>query len=160
LAKATLGGWQVSGIVTAESGPPINIVLGGVSAGSIVQQASNRPDVIGPIPTPHKVTEWFDPSVFSTPADGTWGDLGHNAVRGPGRDNWNLALFKTFAFTERFHFEFRAESYNTWNHTQFRGDENNSNGNGIDTGTSDSRFGQVTSAYDPRVFQFGAKLIF
>ena len=160
LAKATLGGWQVSGIVTAESGPPINIVLGGTSAGSIVQQTSNRPDVSGPIPTPHKVTEWFDPSVFSTPADGTWGDLGHNAVRGPGRDNWNLALFKTFAFTERFHFEFRAESYNTWNHTQFRGDENNSNGNGIDTGTSDSRFGQVTSAYDPRVFQFGAKLIF
>jgi len=160
LLKSTVGGWQVSGIVNMQSGAPINLVLGGTSAGSIVQQTSNRPDVTGRIPTPHTVTEWFDPSVFATPAPGTWGDLGHNEIRGPGRDNWNLSLFKTFAFTERFHLEFRAESFNTWNHTQFRGDQNGSNGNGIDTGTTDSRFGQVTLAYDPRVFQFGAKLIF
>ena len=160
LLKSTVGGWQLSGIVTAESGAPINIVLGGTSAGSVVQQASNRPDVAGPISTPHTVQAWFDPASFTTPAVGTWGDLGHNAIRGPGRDNWNLSLFKTFAFTERFHFEFRAESFNTWNHTQFRGDQNGSNGNGIDTSTTDARFGQVTAAYDPRTFQFGGKLIF
>jgi hypothetical protein len=161
LLKSTLGGWQLSGIVTAETGAPVNLVLGGTSAGTIVQQAANRPNVNGPIATPHTVTEWFDPSAFSTPAPGTWGDAGHNAIRGPGRDDWNLSLFKTFAFTERFHFEFRAESFNTWNHTQFRGDQaNGSQGNGIDTNTTDGRFGQVTAAYDPREFQFGAKLIF
>jgi hypothetical protein len=125
-----------------------------------VQQAGNRPNVNGPITYPHTVDEWFDTSVFSTPAPGTFGDLGHNAIRGPGRDNWNLSIFKTFAFTERLRFEFRAESFNTWNHTQFKGDQNGSFGNGIDTNTSDSRFGQVTAAFDPRVFQLGAKLIF
>jgi hypothetical protein len=160
LLKGTLGGWQLSGIVTIQSGAPINVVLGGTSAGSIVQQAGNRPNVNGPITYPHTVDEWFDTSVFSTPAPGTFGDLGHNAIRGPGRDNWNLSIFKTFAFTERLRFEFRAESFNTWNHTQFKGDQNGSFGNGIDTNTSDSRFGQVTAAFDPRVFQLGAKLIF
>jgi hypothetical protein len=160
LLKGTLGGWQLSGIVTIQSGAPINVVLGGTSAGSIVQQAGNRPNVNGLITYPHTVGEWFDTSVFSTPAPGTFGDLGHNAIRGPGRDNWNLSIFKTFAFTERLRFEFRAESFNTWNHTQFKGDQNGSFGNGIDTNTSDSRFGQVTAAFDPRVFQLGAKLIF
>jgi len=54
-------------------------------------------------------------------------------------------------------FEFRAESFNTWNHTQFRGDYN---GGGISTNFGASNFGAVTAAFDPRVFQLGAKLIF
>jgi hypothetical protein len=160
LLNSTVGGWQLSGIVTMESGAPLNITLGGTSAGSIVQQSGNRPNA-EPITYPHTTNEWFDPSVFTTaaaiPAPGTWGTLGHNAIRGPGRDNWNLALFKTFAFTERAHFELRIETFNTWNHTQFRGD---ANGGGIDINTTDSRFGQVTAAFDPRVFQLGGKLIF
>jgi hypothetical protein len=160
LLKATVGGWQLSGIITAESGAPINITLGGTSAGSIVQQAGNRPNAV-PFSTPHTVDQWFDPAPFLTaaaiPAPGTWGTLGHNAIRGPGRDDWNLSVFKTFAFTERFRFELRVETFNTWNHTQLRGDDN---GGGIDLNTTDGRFGQVTAAFDPRVFQLGGKLLF
>ena len=163
LLKATVGGWQLSGIVTAESGPPINVTLGGTNISSIVPQSGNRPNAVA-IRYPHTVNQWFDPAPFltaaATPAPGTWGTLGHNAIRGPGRDNWNLSVFKTFAFTERARFELRIESFNTWNHTQFRGDQNGSNGNGIDTNTTDSRFGQVTAAFDPRVFQLGGKIIF
>jgi hypothetical protein len=47
--------------------------------------------------------------------------------------------------------QLRAESYNTFNHTEF---------NGIDTGFTDGNFGQVTSTYDPRTFQFGGKFMF
>jgi hypothetical protein len=47
--------------------------------------------------------------------------------------------------------QFRAESFNTFNHTEF---------NGVDTGSTDSNFGQVTSTYDPRELQFGLKLLF
>ena len=101
--------------------------------------------------------QWFDPSAFAfNTLSGlgnvaTWGNLGENGVWGPGRDNWNLAVFKTIAATERLHFELRVESYNTFNHPQM---------NGVNTTLGSKDFGKVTSTYDPRVFQLGAKVIF
>jgi hypothetical protein len=79
--------------------------------------------------------------------------LGHNALRGPGRDNWNLSLFKSFIFSEArgSRFEFRVETFNTWNHTEF---------NAVNGTFGGGQFGQVTSAFDPRIFQLGAKLYF
>jgi hypothetical protein len=159
LLKATAGGWEVSGIVTMESGAPLNIGLTGSNITSIIPESSNRPNLTGTISYPHTVNEWFNPAAFSDPAPGTWGDLGHDALRGPGRDNWNLALFKSFLISEArgSRLEVRAESFNTWNHTQFEGNVQNG---GISTNLGASNFGAVTSAYDPRVFQFGAKLLF
>ena len=163
LVKTLAGGWTLSGIVTAQTGAPLNIGLSGNNAASVIQNSGNRPDVNGAISYPKTVAQWFDPSVFSAPACATgpdcYGDLGHNVVRGPGRDNWNLSLFKSFVISENrgSRFEFRAESFNTWNHTQFRGDYN---GGGISVNQGASDFGQVKSAFDPRVFQLGAKLIF
>ena len=60
---------------------------------------------------------------------------------------------KTIALTphEGPNLELRFESFNTFNHTQF---------NGVDSGSTDGNFGQVTSAYDPRVLQLGAKFHF
>jgi hypothetical protein len=159
LLKATVGGWEVSGIVTMESGAPLNVGLTGSNITSIIPESSNRPNLTGTISYPHTVNEWFNPAAFSDPAPGTWGDLGHDALRGPGRDNWNLALFKSFLISEArgSRLEIRAESFNTWNHTQFEG---NVQGGGISTNLGASNFGAVTSAYDPRVFQFGGKLLF
>ena len=112
--------------------------------------------------------QWFDPRAFASnfipgtagtsSQTATFGTLRKNALRGPGRQNWNLALFKQVAITERLRFEFRTEAYNVWNHTQFRGDVmtggiNDNIGGGADTG-------KITSAWDPRTLQFGAKLIF
>jgi hypothetical protein len=159
LLKATVGGWEVSGIVTMESGAPLNIGLTGSNITSIIPESSNRPNLTGTISYPHTVNEWFNPAAFSDPAPGAWGDLGHDALRGPGRDNWNLSLFESFLISESrgSRLEIRAESFNTWNHTQFEG---NVNGGGISTNLGASNFGAVTSAYDPRVFQFGGKLLF
>jgi hypothetical protein len=163
IVKTMLGGWELSGIVTMESGAPLNIGLNGQNASSVLTNTSNRPDVTGSIAQPHKVSEWFDTSNFSAPACLTgpdcYGNLAHNAIRGPGRDNWNLSLNKNFVLSEArgSRLEFRAESYNTWNHTQFKGDYNNG---GISANFGASNFGQVTGAFDPRVFQLGAKLIF
>jgi hypothetical protein len=156
--KTMLGGWELSGIVTMQSGAPINISQGGTNVCSVVPNCSNRPNLTGSISYPHTVTQWFDPSVFTAPSAGTWGSLGHNALRGPGRDNWNLSLLKNFVFSaERgSRLEFRADAFNAWNHTQFKGDVNG----GISTSDTSSTFGQVTSAYDPRVFQLGMKVVF
>ena len=161
--KTLVGGWTLSGIVTAQTGAPLNIGISGNNAASVIPNSGNRPNVSGAIHYPKTVAQWFDPSIFSTPVCATgpdcYGNLGHNAVRGPGRDNWNLSLFKSFVISESrgSRFEFRAESFNTWNHTQFRGDYN---GGGISVNQGASDFGQVKSAFDPRVFQLGAKLIF
>ncbi len=163
LLKTALGGWSVSGIVTMESGAPINIGMTGSNAASVVQNSGNRPDLTGSIAYPKTVNTWFNPAAFSAPACQTgpdcYGTLGHDAVRGPGRDNWNLSLFKDFLISESrgSHFEFRAESFNTWNHTQFRGDYNTG---GISANFGASNFGAITAAFDPRTFQLGAKLIF
>jgi hypothetical protein len=161
--KATVGGWALSGIVTMESGAPINLNVSGSNASSVIPNSSNRPDVTGSISYPKTVSEWFNPAVFSKPACVTgpdcYGNLGFDGIRGPGRDDWSLALIKNFVINaERgSRIEFKAESFNTWNHTQFKGDANNG---GISLSQGASNFGAVTAAFDPREFQFGLKLIF
>jgi hypothetical protein len=156
--KSTLGGWEISGIITAESGLPINVNLSGGQGGNGVA-GNNRPNLTGTVSYPQTVLsgkqqiQYFDPTVFTAPALGAWGTLGHNSLRGPGRDNWNLSLFKSFSLSESrgSRLELRLETFNTWNHTQF---------NGTDNTLGDSRFGQFTSAFDQRILQLGGKIYF
>src|SRR5579871_457321 len=157
--RIVAGGWQISGYVTAETGLPLNVQLGGPAANNGLPSwngagpGGNRPNVNGAISTPNTQTAWFGTSAFSAPALGQYGNLGFDALTGPGRDNWNLSLFKNFTLNEKrgSHIEFRAESFNLFNHTQFQN---------VSTNFSSSNFGQVTSAFDPRVFQLGAKMFF
>ena len=163
LLKGTLGGWEVSGIATMESGLPLNITLGGAQGGNGVPNSTNRPDVASTVAQPHTLTEWIDPAAFSLPAYGQWGDLKKGAYRGPGRDNWNIALFKSFVFSEKrdSRLELRFESFNTFNHTQFNAVSSTANFTGTPgSSTISNNFGNVTTTYDPRVFQLGAKLLF
>jgi hypothetical protein len=156
LMKATLGGWQVSGIISIESGLPVDILDGHTIANDVVGN-NNRPDLAGKIRYTHQVVGpqkivYIDSAAFTSVASaGTFGNLGHNALRGPGRDNWNLSLFKTFAVTETAGFQLRFESFNTFNHTQFQ-NVNNTFGQGT--------FGQFTSAYPARLIQLAGKLYF
>jgi len=169
--KTAVGGWVLSGIATMESGAPYNIGLSGQNAASIFPSGapSNRPDVSGSVsyPKTHVACsagagcplQWLSPSAFSAPTFGTWGTLGFDAITGPGRDNWNLSLFKNFVISESrgSAFQFRAEAFNVWNHTQYGGSgQNGAFSNSFGSGN----FGQITNAFDPREFQLGAKLIF
>ncbi|WP_158794581.1 TonB-dependent receptor [Granulicella sp. L60] len=157
--RTLIGGWQISGVTVAESGVPINVNYGTDTLG-LGGGTTNRPDLISPVQHIKKQTAWFSTSSFAAPlapwAGGTgqgYGSAGKDAVVGPGLFNWNLALFKEFRLTshEGPRFQFRAESYNTFNHTEF---------NAVSTGFTSSNFGQVTSTYDPRVLQLGAKFLF
>ncbi len=159
LVKSTIGGWEVSGILTFESGLPLNIGISGGQGSNGLPNATNRPDLVGKISYPQTVLagqqkiQYIDPSSFALPTVGAFGDLGHNAARAPGRDNWNLSLFKSFVFKEErgSRLELRLETFNVWNHTQF---------NQVSTNFGASNFGQFTSAFDPRVLQLGIKLYF
>ncbi len=126
---------------------------------------TNRPNVSGKMKYVKKVNsaknEWFDTSLFSRPTaawDGGqnqgFGSAGKDAVVGPGRVNFTTSLYKSFAITERAHFELRFESFNTFNHTQFN--SLNAGGPSGDNGS----FGQVTNTWDPRSLELGGKFVF
>jgi hypothetical protein len=160
--RTVLGGWQIAGVTVAESGVPVNVYYNGPDTLGLGGNTTNRPNISGSVNYPKTQKEWFNKSIFSAPAApwtaagaGTtgFGNTSKDAVVGPGLFNWNISLYKDFYFTshEGPHLQLRAESYNTFNHTEF---------NGIDSGYADSNFGQVTNTYDPREFQFGAKILF
>ena len=159
LGRTLLGGWQISGITVAESGTPTNVNYGTDVLG-LGGNTTNRPTLNGHVSYPKKQLGWFNTASFSAPAapwngggNQGFGAAGKDAVVGPGLFNWNLSLFKEFRITsaEGPRFQLRAESYNTFNHTQFQN---------VSTGFTNSNFGQLTSTYDPRVLQFGAKFLF
>jgi hypothetical protein len=164
--KSALGGWQVSGIVTMQSGAPLPIREGGIfyngTRGNIcntLPNCTNRPNFSGRAHYPQTADHWFSTSGFTPTAPGEFGSLPYNALRGPGRDNWNLSLFKNFNFNDSgTHLEFRAESFNTWNHTQFH---NVSSVVSFDNaGLVNNNSGAVTTAYDPRTFQLALKFYY
>jgi hypothetical protein len=147
-----LGGWEVAAIGTMQSGLPLLLGLSGDQSNNGVTGGTNRPDLTGNVSYPGTIASFFTGN-FTDPALGAWGDMGKGTVRGPGRDNWNISLFKNFVISEAHNsrFELRVETFNSFNHTEFRG---------IGTTLGNSQFGQVTSTWDPRTFQLGAKLLF
>jgi hypothetical protein len=161
LVRSALAGWQISGVTVAEAGAPQNIYYNGPDVLGLGGNAVSRPDKVNPVTFPKKQTQWFTTSSFSNPvapwnggANNGFGNAGKDTIVQPGLFNWNLSLYKDFPFTSKAEgprLELRFESFNTFNHTEF---------NGIDTGTNDSTYGQVTSTYDPRELQFGGKLLF
>jgi len=80
-----------------------------------------------------------------------FGNAHKDVVVGPGRTNFSTNLYKAFHITEGTRFELRAETFNTFNHTQFNAFRNNYSG---------SDFGEVSGVQDPRTFELGGKLIF
>jgi hypothetical protein len=136
-----LGGWQLSGITTFETGVPLN-VYNGLDADGIggnydrpLFNPSGRPGVRAKVSTTSS-TGYVNPDAANAPIEakdamyigvrantGTTpvptGNLGRNTLRVPGINNFNTNVHKTFRITERFTTEFRMEMYNIWNHPQF-----------------------------------------
>jgi hypothetical protein len=156
--RAALGGWEISGITVAQTGVPQPLTYNGVDTLGLGGGTTNRPNQTAAVTYPKTKSAWFTKASFANPTapwngggNQGFGNAGKDAVRLPGLFNTNLALFKTFAFTEAIGLQIRLETFNTFNHTEF---------NGIDAATNDANFGQVTSTYDPRILQLGAKLSF
>ena len=96
----------------------------------------------------------------SVPAVGTLGDPSKVLFRGPGLNNWDVSLFKNFALTERFKGQFRCESYNVFNHTQFSAVDTNvkfDNRTGVQ---ANPLFGQFTTSRLPRRMQLALRITF
>jgi outer membrane receptor protein involved in Fe transport len=151
MKNAVIGGWQVNGIYTWQRGFPLTITaadLGGLND----TFGTNRADLVGdPNSGESSVNRWFNTAAFAQPAAGALGNLGRNTERGPGVNNLDLALFKTFPVTRGVRLQFRLESFNALNRTQFAA---------VSTNLTASNFGVVTSARPARINQLGLKLIF
>jgi hypothetical protein len=180
LIHSIAGGWEIAGTLIDESGLPNSQVTG---AGGVPNNSGNgydsvgmggdytvRPNVSGKMSYPKKMGQWFDTSKFSsvTPqwlggANLGFGTAGKDAVVGPGRVNFTTSLYKSFAVTERAHFELRFESFNTFNHTEPYGlatGFNPQNNYPFSTAVGSGQFGAVTSTWDPRNLELGGKFVF
>jgi hypothetical protein len=166
LAKYVVNGWQVSGITSFVSGVPQGVSFTTVSGIDFTGSASitARPDLVANPVLPkgeRTSSRHFNTDAFRIPAPGTLGTAAPTVFRGPGINNWDIAFFKNFRFLERLNLQFRAETYNTFNHAQFsaldtaaRFDDRN-NGAQIN-----ARLGEYTAARRPRLMQFALKLQF
>jgi outer membrane receptor protein involved in Fe transport len=159
LTTELFGGWQVSGVTTIQTGTPFTLTdSNGASyygtgtsrvslvAGRTVQSAVKS----GSITSRYK--SYFDTTAFTT--SGTdYGNVGRNVMRGPGQANWDFSTIKNFPIYDRASFQFRAEFFNVFNHTNFS--------NPSTAYSSLSSFGVISStAGNPRVIQFAGKILF
>jgi hypothetical protein len=149
--EALIGGWQVNGIFTLQRGFPITITAADLD-GLNDTFGTNRADLVGdPGSGDRSVTRWFNTAAFGQPAAGSLGTLGRNTERGPGINNLDFAVFKNFTLAGTTRLQFRLESFNALNHTQFAG---------VSTNIAASNFGVVTSTRPARINQLGIKLLF
>ena len=154
---ALLAEWQVSGVVTLQSGRPFTVALlseidnSNTGRSNLGFGANDRPNVVGDPkiddPTPER---WFNTSAFAFPAFGTFGNAGRNTVEGPGYQNVNLALMKLVPLG-RARLQLRAEAFNLFNRVNF---------NQPDNFVGSPTFGRILSAQSPRRVQLGVKALF
>ena len=178
-----IGGWQVAGITSASTGnyftpTDIETNLSNSDGGGTVANSA-RPNRIGDPNGKHCIAgTLFNTCAFTTnKVFGAFGNAGRNIIRGPGFQNWDLSLFKTFPFNERYSFEFRAEFFNVWNHlnpllvpgkflfdspaTDHGLDLNpGESGCPVDNLNSNCAWGFPQSARDPRFVQLALKFYF
>jgi hypothetical protein len=153
--RALLGHWELTGILTAQSGFPFTVTAGkdqsqtglGQDRGVIVGPAKGS----GACGTRAPCVDFLYRNSFVLPAIGTFGNIGKNTLTGPNLIGWDMGIFKNFPFGERYKVQFRAEFFNIFNRVNF----SNPTGN-----LSSGSFGTITSAGDPRIGQLALKVFF
>lgn len=146
-------GWQIAGIVRAQSGSPIAVTQA-TNLNAFAGFGTQRPNRIAN-PTlggeERTTGRWFRTDAFTQAPQFTIGNSSRNPVVGPGYSTLDLMVGKTIALRERMRLEIRAEAFNALN-TPPLGNPNGSFGN--------AAFGTITTALDPRVYELVMKLHF
>jgi hypothetical protein len=168
ITQGVLGGWQVNTNLFILSGKPFNVSYrnAGEDRDTGSGGLSDRPDLIGDPDGPQTRDQWFNAtpigsagSAFGRPAKGTFGNLGRNALRGPGFWQVDLSLFKNIWLGTDRRLEIRIESVNILNHVNLDNPDSNI---GV-PGNNNPNAGRITAVagnYSPRNFQWGFRFIF
>jgi hypothetical protein len=172
LVDKIVGGWQISGISTFQTGQPFSVSYsapGSYTDGSgnkwtnLVSGRANRVAGTALYPTQKTRTLWFNPAAFAAPANAAgipgsaYGNSAYNMLRGPRFQDWDMNLQKNILFKERYNIQLRADSFNIFNHPNF-GTPNASISNTSTVGTITSISG--TPSYEARTVEFAAKFSF
>jgi hypothetical protein len=153
MAMEITKGWQFSALGNLTSGQPLQLSDGGKDI-SLSAQLQDRPNVISPgsvYPAQRTVLDYFNASAFATQPTGTFGDLGRDALTGPGSIQFDAAFSRRFHLKERWDLDFRSDFFNIMNH---------GNWNNPTTSIASATFGQVTAFGSPRIIQMALKLYF
>jgi hypothetical protein len=157
-AAAILGGWQIAGIMSLQTGFPSTLnVLGdtagiGGGSGGILIRLDSVPGQSAELPADKRSTsEWFNVNAFVAPPAYQFGLIGRNTLVGPGVFNIDSTLSRRFRIRERFGLEIRAEAFNLFNKPNY---------NQIGRIINNADFGYVDSQLPPRELQFAAKVTF
>jgi hypothetical protein len=155
LADAVLGKWSLTGILALQSGNGITVTSGVDNArtGTGGQRAdvNGDPELPADRATSEKILQWFNTSVYTANALGTFGNAGRNTLRGPGSRNVDLGLHKTFATGNGTRVQVRVEAFNAFNWVNL-GNPN--------TSQNSANFGRITAAGSPRVMQGALRFFF
>jgi hypothetical protein len=168
-------GWQVGSIISDQSGNPVNLVLNGVTG--LTGLGTLRPDLLGPVqyvnqPLPNGNIQWFAPSVCTEPCTGAtfglatapgtlhFGNLGRNAIIGPGFNNVDFSLIKKTKITERFSHEMRFEAFDLFNHPNFGQPGRLAQAGSTTFGVINSTRFATGDSGSSRQLQFAMKLLF
>jgi hypothetical protein len=164
--KRLTQGWAISGITRYATGLPVTFQSFGDNA--LVQVQNNgvnsvsidlpeyNPSLgtLGINHNPRNNPLAFNTKLFRPNALGTFGNSSRRFFYGPGINNYDVALRKITRITESASFEFRFETFNTFNHAQFDG------ANSVDGNVNDSTFGQILKSQPGRVSQVAIKFLF
>ncbi|MGI8992247.1 MAG: carboxypeptidase regulatory-like domain-containing protein [Bryobacteraceae bacterium] len=162
LVRTALGGWEISGVTTYQSGAPFSVTV--PSDIAAIGVSSSRASVVGNPNLPsdqHTVARFFNTAAFLSAAAtprGQFGNGGRNILTGPSFSQWDVALLKNIRFTERYNLQFRAESFNAINHASFT--SINTTVRFDSAGNPTQGFGSINASSPGRVFQFGLKVSF
>ncbi|MBL8296604.1 MAG: hypothetical protein JNN08_32465 [Bryobacterales bacterium] len=163
LPKWLGSGWQWNTIATTSSGNPFSVVVGFDRARARFQAGTSpqRPDLVAGRSTNPVLggpDRYFDPSAFSLPAAGFYGNLGRNTLIGPGLAMVDMSINKRFRITERVTAQFRTEMFNALNHANLAIPSART----VFTGSGPvGSAGRITSTLtSARQLQLGMKLVF
>lgn len=186
LLKQTLGGWKLTGISSFFTGLPtgfFNCGIQGLSSGIgqgvscnslgpvTIQKGVYNDPTFGPTPT------WFNPNtvgqvtasqLYANGEPGMFGYMGRNVLTGPGRNNWDVGVFKEFRLpwyaSEHSTLQFRFETFNTFNHPQWQTINQSCSSLTLPgqpcSGPNNIGNGEVASDWGPRIIQVALKLLF
>jgi hypothetical protein len=156
VVRGILGGWTLRGIIGWRSGIPFNVVSGNDYFGN-GRSAGQRPDGVAGV-DPYVETlgnqTWLNPAAFSVTAVAAqkrFGNVGFDALTGPGALTLDAGLHKTFSITERQKLTFRLEAFNALNHPVFSNPVASLN---------NPLFGKITGVGSPRLYQLALKYVF
>jgi hypothetical protein len=165
LVRNVLGGWQLSGLVQAQTGRPATVLSGADNSKTGIGQdravVTGNPYGAGACARAAATVpckDWLNPAAFATNPANTFGNVGKGSVRYPGSYAWDIGLSKNFSITERVKLQFRAEFFNVFNRVNFLSDEGTVNNFARFNNTA--RFGSLQTAADPRIGQMALKLSF